>query len=83
MFCIKYTDRALKHLVQLPSTWQQKIKKVIFALKENPFIGKKLQGELKGCFSLRVWPYRIIYLVRETEITIIILDIGHRQNIYK
>ncbi len=83
MFLVQYTHRALKSLNKIPIAWRKRILKAIDGLKSEPFQGKKLRGELEGSFSLRVWPYRIIYLVNKKQITIIIMDIGHRQNVYK
>ncbi len=39
-------------------------------LREDPFAGKKLQGELYGLYSLRVWPYRIIYSIEKRIIKV-------------
>lgn len=83
MFLIQYTERALKSLGKIPEKWKKRILKVIDGLEKNPFQGKRLQGEFQGMFSMRVWPYRILYIVQKEKITILILDIGHRQNIYK
>lgn len=49
---------------------------------KNPFCGKKLSGKLKGLYSFRVWPYRIIYQIYREIVTVVIVDIGHRQRIY-
>jgi mRNA-degrading endonuclease RelE of RelBE toxin-antitoxin system len=46
-------------------------------------MGKKLQGDHKGQRSLRVWPYRIVYVVQQKVVTIAVLKIGHRQGVYK
>lgn len=83
MFTVQYTEKSIKSLRQISQKWQEKIIKAIEDLKKDPYQGKKLHGELKGCFSLRIWPYGIIYLVKKQKIIIIILDIGHQQNIYK
>jgi len=40
-------------------------------------------GPLKGLRSLRIGNYRVIYKKEIQIITIIILAIGHRKNIYK
>jgi addiction module RelE/StbE family toxin len=47
----------------------------------NPFANKKLRGEYRSCYSYRFWPYRIIYKIYKKEL-IVIIDIGHRQDIY-
>lgn len=83
MFLVQYTQPALKSLKKIPVVWRKRIVKAIDGLKSEPFQGKKLKGEFEGSFSLRVWPYRIIYLVDKKQITIIIMDIGHRQGVYK
>lgn len=48
----------------------------------NPYIGKKLEGEFEGQYSIRVWPYRIVYYISK-EKNVIITDIGHRKEVYK
>ena len=52
------------------------------SLKKNPFRGKPLKLSLKGNFSLRVGIYRIIYTINQNIITVNILEIGHRRDIY-
>ena len=50
------------------------IKRVLSALIQleiNPFIGKKLKGEYKNQWSLRVWPYRIIYEIADTQLIVL------------
>lgn len=82
MYKIIITNRAQKHLDKIPLSWRQKIAQAIDDLKDNPFKGKHLQGEFRGTFSIRVWPYRILYSVSKKEITLRILSVGHRQGIY-
>ena len=81
-FQIDFSKTAIKHLKKVPSNVQGKIIRAIEQLKVNPFRGKKLQGELDGLYSLRVWPYRILYRVSKSELIIIVIDIGQRQGIY-
>ena len=50
-------------------------------LETNPLIGKKLTGKLDGQYSLRIWPYRIVYFINQRK-DVIITDIGHRKDIY-
>jgi mRNA interferase RelE/StbE len=55
----------------------------ISILQENPFAGKKLQGDYEGAWSLRVWPYRILYTIHQEIVTVTVLRVGHRQGVYK
>ncbi len=51
---------------------------------ENPYIhGKSLQGNLKGKWRYRVGDYRLICNIDDENITILVLLIGHRREIYK
>lgn len=83
MFQIVYSKKSLKSLERIPQKWQKKIIQLADNLKNNPYEGKKLQGELSGLYSLRIWPYRLIYLIEKKELLIIVVEIGHRQTIYK
>jgi len=60
-----------------------RIKNALESLGSNPFLGKPLKNKLKGKYSLRVGVYRIIYSVDKSEITVYILDIGHRREVYR
>lgn len=75
--------KAKKELKKLPQKERRKILRLLEQLEDNPFIGKKLEGELKGHYSIRIWPYRVIYQVLKKETMIIILRIAHRQGVYK
>ncbi|MCC6323508.1 type II toxin-antitoxin system RelE/ParE family toxin [Candidatus Nomurabacteria bacterium] len=75
--------RARKQILKLPRNYQIKVYNTIVDLGGNPFQGKKLEGELKGQYSIRVWPYRIIYQIYKKELIISIIDVGHRQGVYK
>jgi len=74
--------KAKKQLKQIPQKYQKKIKQTLMFLTVDPFAGKKLGGERKGEYSLRVWPYRIIYSIEKKKVTVYVLAIGHRQGIY-
>jgi len=52
-------------------------------IAQNPLEGKLLLGELKGLRSYRLGSYRIIYEVRHRELLIVVIDLGHRREIYK
>jgi mRNA interferase RelE/StbE len=72
-----------KKLDKLPKKDQEKIKKVLESIKSSPFIGKKLSGELAGLYSVRAWPHRIMYAVIKKELIVLVIDVGHRKEVYK
>ncbi|MBI4433111.1 MAG: type II toxin-antitoxin system RelE/ParE family toxin [Candidatus Omnitrophica bacterium] len=52
-------------------------------LEKDPYQGKALKGQLKGRYSYRVGSYRIIYAIHERILTVFIIDVGHRGDIYR
>ena len=53
------------------------------ALAVNPHrVGKPLSGPLAGCRGARRGTYRIVYRIEENTLTVHILDIDHRGEIY-
>lgn len=80
---IIFSEDAIKQLGHLPKPAQTKIYKKINSLQSNPFSGKKLSGELKDYWTIRAWPYRIIYEINQKEKRIDVHKISHRQGAYK
>ncbi len=76
-------NQAQKELLRLPSREQLKIKKRLRILESNSFTGKKFVGKLNGFYSLKVWPYRIIYLLKKGGQEVWVVHILHRQGVYK
>lgn len=76
------SNYATKQYKRLPKSAQGKVKKKLLLLTTNPYAGKKLTGELAGIYSLRAWPYCILYEINEQEKRIEIHKIKHRQGAY-
>ncbi len=74
---------AEKEFAQLTNKEKKKIFRKFKALQKNPFLGKLLGGKLKGLWSCRAWPYRIIYEFRSSNKLIIVHKVTHRQKAYK
>lgn len=53
-------------------------------LAANPTgAGKPLKGPLRGRWSLCAGSYRLIYQIDSARIVVIVLDIGHRRDVYQ
>ena len=77
------TAQSLKNLNNIrDKRTKKKIQLALQKLSQNPRAGKKLEGKLKNNYSLRIWPYRILYEFNSKR-DIIITDIGHRKEIYR
>ena len=72
-----------KDLDRIERKYHARIKTVLESLSEDPYIGKKLDGKFADVRSCRVWPYRILYRIKEKELVVLIIRIWHRQRAYR
>jgi mRNA interferase RelE/StbE len=82
-YSVKYTKEAKKKIERLDESIRTVISKAIESIAINPYKGKPLAYELSGLYSFRTSDYRIIYRIRENELLIIVITVGHRKEIYK
>lgn len=80
---IELSTRARKQFLKLSQDNQQKVARKIDILSVDPFMGKKLSGKFQSLYSLRAWPYRIIYQINKKVNIIYLVAIEHRQGVYK
>jgi len=86
MYKVEYTDDALKSLKKLDKhtsllivAW---IRKNLEGCTDPRVHGKELEANHKGKWRYRVGDYRLISDISDEKITILILTIGHRRDIY-
>jgi len=83
MYRILLSRTAIKDIDKIEKRYKPHIFAALFDLRKDPYLGKKLKGKLRECFSLRVGFYRIIYKIYKRELNILVIRIGHHQGIYK
>ncbi len=59
------------------------VKGYLEKLKENPFLGKPLEKDLSGYYSLRRKRFRIIYRLDHSHKLIQVHYGGHRRDVYE
>ena len=81
-YTIQIEKSALKQLSQLPLIIVEAIDIKISSLQTNPRPPgcKKLKG--RDGWRVRVGDYRVIYKIDDNVLIILVIDIGHRKNIY-
>ncbi|MBS1512507.1 MAG: type II toxin-antitoxin system RelE/ParE family toxin [Bacteroidetes bacterium] len=84
-YTIIIQQSAQKELKKLPYTELKKIQKLILSLAKNPFPkgSLKLEGTNEKLYRVRKGDYRIIYTVDHHIVTITILKIAHRRDVYR
>lgn len=83
MYQVKLSNQAEKDLKKLDKIYRIKVAKYIDLLAENPLLGEKMEGQLKGWFRVKIPPLRIIYTQDAENKIIWIRAIGHRGSVYK
>jgi mRNA interferase RelE/StbE len=82
---IIFTKKAQKQINNLDKSVQSRIKKAILEkLMINPdlFI-EPLTGDFTGYYKFRIGDYRLICSKENEELTIIVIELGHRSEVYK
>lgn len=82
LFRVLIKNKVQKELDKLSLREKKRVDECLRDLAEDPFLGKKLHGEHQGEYSLRVWPYRIIYKIYKRELLVLVIEFGHRQGVY-
>lgn len=83
MYKVLISTQAEKGIFKLKALYQDEVLQILKELKEDPFMGKRLERELHGRLSIRIDVYRIIYSVNEKDKVVRILSTGHRAIVYK
>ena len=78
---LDYRPEVHKQFKKIPIVEQKKIIRKLEILASEPYSGKPLQGDYEGFYSLKAWPYRIIYIIEKKGI--LVYSIKHRQSSYK
>jgi len=80
-FILQIKPRARKNLEKIAEPYRARIRATLQEIVSNPFSGKALSGDRKGEYSVRVWPYRIIYIIKKQELIIVVVEVDHRGHI--
>jgi len=82
---IVYVSTAEKELNKLPENDFLKISRAINSLSHDPFPHGhiKLEGAKGNLYRIRKGDFRVIYSVQKNIITVTILKVGHRKDVYR
>ncbi len=86
MYKIIFTENASKIFRKLDSQIKNKIMTYLDQdklLKTPKLFGKSLLYQQRGNWRYRVGDYRIICKILEKELIVLIVNIGHRKEVYK
>ena len=79
-YTVRLNTRVGKVLDRLPPDMRRRIVRRLEALEDNPRPRgvEKLAG-VEELYRVRVGTYRIVYIIRDRELVVIVVRIGHRR----
>ena len=78
------TRTAVRDLAAIPAAILKRVDTCILALAEDPLPpGVKKLRNSDGLYRVRVSDYRIIYRIEQEILTILVVKIGHRREVYR
>lgn len=81
---IQIAGPAARDIERLPEKYATAVLEMLTTLAENPKrLGKPLRFELKGRWSARRGPYRVIYTIDEEPCIVTVLAVAHRADAYR
>lgn len=83
MYQVLLAKKAEKDLKKVDKNIKEKALSLLLRLQKDPYLGKKLAGKYKNCYSLRLWPFRIIYEIYKEKEIVLVIRIGHRKDVYR
>jgi mRNA interferase RelE/StbE len=85
VYTVNYTSSAKKDLMKLPPDVQDRIRHAIEELQENPRhkgVEKLTTSSKSQEYRIKVSKYRVKFLIHDRILTIFVIRIGLRKNIY-
>ena len=78
-----YSETSREQIKSLHPQIKLTVKSHIKILKDNPYVGKVLERELSGYYSLKMKRFRVIYEIDHQNHIVQIHYVGHRKDIYE
>jgi mRNA interferase RelE/StbE len=82
-YSVSIKQSALKSLKNIAREDRLRIIEAIDQLKVNPAAGGVLKGEYSGLRRIRIGSYRVVYEMHDEKLTVLVIRIGHRREVYR
>jgi mRNA interferase RelE/StbE len=83
-YALEIIRRAERALEDIPERLENHLREAVLRLAENPRPAgcQKIQGR-RNMYRIRVGDYRVIYAIEDERRLVLVLEIGHRREIYR
>ncbi len=83
-YAIRISPRTAKALDGLPEDVRRRIVRRLEALEHDPRPrGVEELSGVEDLYRIRAGTYRIVYAIRDRELVVIVVRIGHRRDVYR
>lgn len=85
MWSVSYTADALRTLTGMNPVIARRIRAKILALAQDPKAPNNNVKKLTGVegYRLRVGDWRVVYTLKHQQLTVIVIRVGHRSEVYE
>ncbi len=80
---LDYTPAARRSIERLDRQLQQRILERIASLSRNPRPSGSVKLRGQDAYRIRVGDYRIIYTIHDDRLLVLVIDVGHRREVYR
>jgi mRNA interferase RelE/StbE len=70
-------------IAQLPNQVRQRIAQRLQALSVNPRPPGSVKLAGRDAYRIRIGDYRVIYMIYDDQLLVIVVDAGHRRDVYR
>ncbi len=80
---VVYTKTAGEAIRKLDPSIRERVRHAVELLSTDPLRGKPLAFSMKGLRSWRTGDWRIVYKAEQQRVTVIVVSVGHRRDVYE
>lgn len=84
---LRFDKRAFRNLQKLTKSDQARVRKFVderlLASDDPRKMGKALSGNFAGLWRYRIGGMRLVAQIKDAELVILVLKVGHRGDVYK
>ncbi len=86
MYRLELSREAERFYERCDKSVAKKLDRCFESLEKNPRVGnniKSLKGRLAGSYRYRLGDYRVVYTIRDREVTVFVITIARRGDVYQ
>ena len=83
MYTILISGYAKRQIKKIDKQYHRQIKKAIASLINDPRPQGYIKLKDREAYRIRTGDYRIIYEIHDKTVEVVVVDVGHRKDIYQ